>query len=350
VEYSRITLVLGAGASKAIHPEFGLGIELAEQILKRSQDPLLKILLIKKIGSNTPLKEFIDAFNEYHKYNRTGSIDHFISEVNEFPEFKEYRSDFNKIAAYSIVYHILGYEGRINNKDFQIKYPFQNSWMGVLIKWMKNIHFFKFKFSERFLKIVTFNYDRTFENLLFLNFPDETKQVNEFIRNSVVHVYGHVGDLPQMNSLKTVVQFGADNDNIENWNVKELRLLFDERNDAQQEITFARLFLSTLEDEELEKLDASITRFSSHEDQQICFFGFAFDSINCARLNLTANTKNKPKFFANIHPVLPDEGFVYRRQFAEMLRSIIIYFKISFLKEDEFIKERLEETSTKYWK
>lgn len=198
IEYDRLTLVLGAGASKAIHPEFGLGNELSLQILERTNEDLLKGLLFKKIGSNLPLEDFIYRFKEYNEFYDKGSIDHFISEVNEFPEFKNYREAFNSIAANSIAYHILGYEGRIVNPEFVIKYPFENSWYGKLINWMKKNNFFSYRFSNRFLKIVTFNYDRTLEYFLFKYFPDNENEVKQFIAESIVHVYGHVGFLPNM--------------------------------------------------------------------------------------------------------------------------------------------------------
>src|SRR5699024_10958442 len=115
--FGRMTLVIGAGASKALHREFGLGIDLVNDIISRLGDKLLCNIRYRKYGKTLPIAEFVEALSEYKENAKYPSIDQFISEVNEYPEFEKFKIDFNNIALDSICYHILGYEGRLTDDD-----------------------------------------------------------------------------------------------------------------------------------------------------------------------------------------------------------------------------------------
>jgi hypothetical protein len=333
MNFKRTTLVIGAGASKAIHPEFGLGKDLVSQFIDRIPGDILRSRLKDKNITDDYIDRFVEAFTEYSINVETPSIDQFISEVNVFPEFENDRIAFRKIAKYSICYHILGYEGRMTDKDNK---NFSNNWLSLLIKWLEDISFFNELYKVNSLKIVTFNYDRVFENQLLMSFPNHKNEVVHFIKNSVVHVYGHVGNLPTV--IDDVgVKFGAYNDNINNWRTENLKLMFEERNDADDiDITRSREFIDT-------NFDSLISNEKQNKDLQVCFFGFAFDSFNCHKLNLESQRNNKNNYFANIHPQKFDYGYKYRREITERLRNISTDFNFSYLQAKDFLEQRLKE-------
>ncbi|MBK7683300.1 MAG: hypothetical protein IPJ26_12940 [Bacteroidetes bacterium] len=109
--------------------------------------------------------------------------------------------------------------------------------------------------------------------------------LKQFIEESVIHIYGTIGSIFEESSVSKPVAFGAANDKYENWITQNMQLQYDERNRESLKNTFkSQSCISTLQ-EENSKFENDLC-FSDPSDLQVCFFGFAFDYLNCRRLNL----------------------------------------------------------------
>ncbi|CAN5550547.1 hypothetical protein BH11BAC2_BH11BAC2_12370 [soil metagenome] len=344
--FGRMTLVIGAGASKALHREFGLGIDLVNDIISRLEDKLLCNILYRKYGKTLPIAKFVEALSEYKENAIYPSIDQFISEVNEYPEFEKFKIDFNNIALDSICYHILGYEGRLTDDDYFSNKLFEKTWLYQLILWMKETDFFSSPVKSTCLKIITFNYDRTIEFFLLNYFPEYDNQVKIFIKESIIHIYGHVGHLVKLEENTNIIHFAAKNDDTINWNSDNMKLQYDQRNENTLSTFKSQRYIATLIQDTKEK--SEIFGYSDNSDLQVCFFGFAFDNLNCQRLNLTFNHNNLPKYFANIHPQKYDYGFKIRRANSNKLRMLRTDFNFSYLEAVDFLQSRLLEFKITY--
>src|SRR6185295_2174746 len=97
----KVTLIIGAGASKDIYHEINTGDELIKEIanrvtdrtsphnlnLSKELDEQLKLPLQKRVAFLTHLDNYINTAE-------TPSIDEFLNEINTYPEFERDRSDF----------------------------------------------------------------------------------------------------------------------------------------------------------------------------------------------------------------------------------------------------------------
>jgi hypothetical protein len=336
-----MTLVVGAGASKALHPEFGLGIDLVNEIISRLNQPILEGRIYSKYSNKVDLDRLINALSEYKENVSNPSIDQFINEINDFPEFFDVKEDFTNILNDCIKYHILGYEGRILVSDYSKVISFESTWLHKLICWMKEIDFFGSKINFKRLKIITFNYDRTIEFFLYKYFPNNELLVSEYISESVVHIYGSIGTSLNFMPSQEKIQFGARNDDIENWQSENIRLQYDKRNFNAEIMYKCQLYINTLSKDS--KIGITEKWFSDPADLQVCFMGFAFDYLNCQRLNLSAVEIKKADYFANIHPRKFDYGFNYRRETSGRLGNIRPDFNFSYIEANDFINQRLLE-------
>lgn len=285
---SKKLLVLGAGSSRALHSNFGLGIDLVKDIRDRVTDATthegaylsshlekLKFDIQLRQRFHISLREYVERNHHY------GSIDAFIDEVNMFPEFINDRQQFKDIAKHLIFAHILGYEGLIVNGIEESR-----NWINVLAKFLNDQKCFSDQ--SRAPHIVTFNYDRCIEQGLYSSrfLSGHKVGVKQFSKNNIHHVYGKIGALEWENDQE-FFEFGEGNNNYQKIydNRDALQLIFEERanNPGQRKI------------EDL---------IHSTQNRIVAFFGFGFDLANCGRLSLQRLAQSNPsaRFIANVFP------------------------------------------------
>jgi len=178
--------VLGAGAS--VPYGFPTGKELVRKILELGgysghsrHDGKSNIL---KVTDEPSFQSFCRAFAE--------------SGRNSIDTFLEQREDLREIGKYAIASVILAYE--TNTSAFPRDLP-NNDWYR---------HFFEYiapdldSFNAQDIKVITFNYDRSFEHFLHtalcrsFNIAEARKHVEKL---SIVHVHGKLGLLPWPESM-----------------------------------------------------------------------------------------------------------------------------------------------------
>jgi hypothetical protein len=327
------TLIVGAGASKALSSKFGLGAELLTQISQRVTDKTTpEGAYLSNVLDDEGLKvevreDFVRHLEKYMKTVETGSIDGYLDEVSTYPEYLTVREDFLKIGKFMIMIHILGYEGEIN-RDFVKSYP-ENSWIDVLARFIEIEKLLEGDISKQTkLKIITFNYDRTIEKYLFDHpiMKGKSKELNRFFETSLVHVYGKLDNLPE-NETKEFLKFGEPNPKH-----PEIFLKRDNIQTVYSERSIKRSFPETAKD--------WVTPV--HENGlDILAFGFAFDLINASLLSLQdLHHSRKQQIIANIY-ACGDTDFKRRRGEASNIRSINYESKLSYNSCDDFLRKYL---------
>jgi hypothetical protein len=330
---NQIVLIIGAGASNALHPQFALGGELLQQISDRVTDrtsvyhPYLSTLLKKLEFDYSTLWDFVHHLDEYKSTAEFPSIDGFLDEVSSYPEFHSVKAKFVQIGKFSIMFHILGYEAEIKNpKSGGLK---DDAWIHEVAKFIDEKNLLNDTASKGFdLKIITFNYDRNIEHFLYNHsrFENKKEEIKLFIEKSVTHVYGKIGDLKWQNNGK-YFDFGEDNNKADK--------IFDEKN-AIDIMYLDRMNKSTEENKK------AVSWIHSEETKKVCAFGFNFDLINYRLLALQnlGIVVPKLKFIANVYPNDPN-GFTNRRTMANRIRNIKHNAEITYLGCADFLKEVL---------
>ena len=136
----KITLIIGAGASKDINPTIYTGEELTKGIADRVTDrnspgkEYLSEKLKIKLGINTEIRERFLIHLENYRTNPlilNPSIDEFLNEVNNFKEFETDRNVFLQIGYVMILAHIFGFEGREDDATLKALFK-ENTWLSIL--------------------------------------------------------------------------------------------------------------------------------------------------------------------------------------------------------------------------
>jgi hypothetical protein len=231
----RFALVIGAGASHDLHYDFALGNELLQQISDRVTDrtsistPNLSTLLKRAGFDESILERFVESIDTYQKAVKPiASIDGFIDEISLYPEFKLVKVKFRQIAKFSIVFHILGYEGTLEKVGLK-----HDSWIHELAAFIdRNNLLDEESLKMGYLRIITFNYDRIIEHYLYHHerFKGKQDKLKRFIDKWVLHVYGKIGDL-EWQDLGEHFAFGEDHTDVDKIlaNKDKIDLMFEER-------------------------------------------------------------------------------------------------------------------------
>ena len=292
-----ILLILGAGASCNLG--FPRGADLLDQVIEglkieenknvkegEGKDPsdLVNKLLSPKIESLwgeqamdeeakikwlNGLKAFLEQHREEH------SIDYLI---NDYPDEKRLAPI---IGQYAIAYYLQGKEteslqsGRFFDDARWWATGFWKAYLGRRGEW---------ETSQKHIRIITFNYERTFEHALFLQLWDRNVRMGtkehfpgqDFMKNSVHHVYGDLGKYlpPYRLPDQLGVPYGFPNNRDEGIlnAAKLVRLIYDHRN-RQNEIPFTEWY---------------------EWANRIYFLGYGFDPDNMEKLNWGAfDQRNK---------------------------------------------------------
>jgi len=330
-------LIVGAGASKALHPKFALGFELLRQISDTVTDrsslynPLLSNLLLKLKFDYSTLWDFVHHLDEYMRTSEFPSIDGYLDEISSYPEFQSVKDKFIQIGKFSIMFHILGYEAELkNSNNGELK---DDAWVNEIAKFIDENNLLNSPVqNEVTLKIITFNYDRNIEHFLYNNsrFLNKKEEIKLFINNSVTHVYGKIGDLIWQN-VDRYFEYGEDN--------RKADKIFNEKN------AIDIMYLERMDKSNVEN-NVAARWIHSEETDKVCSFGFNFDLINYRLLSLQNLNMVTPKlkFIANVYPH-EDNEFSYRRIMANRIRNIKHNAEITYLNCTDFLKYVLNHNS-----
>ena len=249
-------LILGAGASAPYG--FPLGIGLRNKIVENlSQNfpngPFIKQLLESGF-STAEIENFRDAFF----YSGKASIDAFL----------ENRSDYLDLGKAAIAQELMKYESK-----------------GLLFDTTKpNLYFYIYQhlnalgdnFSKNTLSILTYNYDRSFEEFLFtalMNSYNLSDDAAAALVNSIpiVHLHGHLGELPWATSVGNT--YGGEITAKRIVRASKSIKIIHETLDDDPEFNKARVILDNA--------------------TKVVFLGFGYDKTNLKRLRLDFTTGPK---------------------------------------------------------
>ena len=295
-------LILGAGASKDVFWYFPTGFELIKEInyhlttelrkpYKYGEGPCLSSLMNELIRAfaDTDHKYIKDAIPQsYLEEKQTKDLfkmvrtlktqlwDHVLAYEAESSRGKKYNSktisidsffdkisiasdeNVKKIIQYALSFLLIGCERALVEKiDNCYEDWIDNNWINELYK-----HLIKYEVDDIIenLKVINFNYDRSFEFFSERYLKDKGQlselQKDKFLNNNVCHIYGSLGKLNN-------IGFGAiNNDNTES--MKDVYLNFELMYNGRPNI---------------------IWNDNSTFDQ-ILFLGFGYDDENTRKLNL----------------------------------------------------------------
>lgn len=296
---SKKTLVTGAGSSIDICDSFLSGQELLINIFDLFNDDLFKKQIIgftQKEGAITieiieyfkkHLKLFID--NSYKK-----SIDEFLSEIMTFPEHEKNRDLLVIIGKYAIFYSILIMESKYLEKlkSGECK---SKEWLKVL----------KDDFSSGALNnIITFNYDRLFENYFE-------------IKNSanILHVYGTIS--------------------IDKWAFGKIPNRLDE---VYSFLSHFKIVNDRVPHETVKSFGGSGIGYIYNSIQDQCFImGFSFDFFNVRNLGLL-NVSNK-HIYGNVYDTNQESVYYKdRRRITDEIRRLVPEIRLQYSSCDSFIQ------------
>jgi hypothetical protein len=250
IERKNIVLVVGAGTSHDFEPEMGTGAELIQNISDRVTDRTAQfhgqnrnlVDLLEDLGHNQDIREkFVSCIDKYVSAHR--SVDDFLHDVNHKTEFNDVKGAFVEIGKFSIAFHVLGYEAACVRKA-----SFSNrSWLDQLSDFIVKCRLNTWSDTFVDLRIVTFNYDRLLEEFLHWK---HRQPIEEFIDNSLVHVYDKIAPLNWQEKDKArlgngFLAFGHRNNDIPE--IKKyknsIKLMYDDTKDNDH-LKRAKKFIS----------------------------------------------------------------------------------------------------------
>jgi hypothetical protein len=210
----KFVFVLGAGASN----DFGYptGDKLIEEISEYRHDGIFTQFM-EALGFSS---RDINIFCEKLKYSGLNTIDAFLSRA---AVRQDKLVDFENIGRACITYNILYHEKM--SRETESVFRFNENWYRYIFS------FFPDKYEalvDGRVRFLTFNYDLTLEHFIaesyrirnYLYVMDESEQT-EFQSKigsiKILHLYGHVGDLIEFDSVGR--KYGFDMLQIENYRV-----------------------------------------------------------------------------------------------------------------------------------
>ena len=322
---AKITLVIGAGANKEIHPGIDLGGELITNISNRVTDRTspharnLSNALERDFPEyNLEVRtNFLRFLDNYIGSAKNPSIDEFLNEVETFPEFQNQRNQFLEIGLLMILAHVIGWEGSTTVDNIAKELKAEKTWLSILAKFIESN---SLCIEEGNFNVITFNYDRIFEYFLLKRIPTLAQK---FVKKHVHHVYGRMAKLEGLESAydgEQSVEFGRDNSEF-----KEIVKLKDN----------IKLIRQSIDTEAIKEI--------IEKSGRVIFFGYGFDPINNTRIGLNrwGGKVDQNLIFNIYHGGLPDFNFSSRRNVAEKVRNIRIDADIQYLSSHDFLNYAL---------
>ncbi|MCH9005344.1 MAG: hypothetical protein IH838_08665 [Proteobacteria bacterium] len=248
IQKNTVVLVLGAGASAPYGFPSGDGLVDA----------------IKKIGGRD-IGEFLEQSPDYESDHVQWFLEEFQkSGRNSIDRFLQHRSEFSNVGRSMIAYQLMRTEhppGLFESRD--------RRWYTYFYNNILNPESPK-DFDKNRLRIITYNYDRSFEAFLFSALRSgfdlsEGKTADRMRSVPIIHVHGSFGDLPGMGH-----------------NVREYLPNFA---GIKQAIHRLNIVSDDIERSGVLEQCGEVLRGASH----VVFLGFGFDSVNLGRLQLEEN-------------------------------------------------------------
>jgi hypothetical protein len=235
-------------------------------------------------------------------------VDDFIADLSEaepdsIDEFLSNRKEFQKVGKASIARILLPLETnhRLINLWRKQRLLRQNPDFGG--HWYK--HLFRFlgndfeEISNSKLNIITFNYDRSLEQYLFVkikkSYGKRDNESAEALKNmNIIHIYGKLGLLPWQNSDKEHVEYEA-------WKVKDV-------NERKKIICNAMENIKTMDDgfKENDK-EVNDARSILKNAKQIFILGFGFHPINLELMDIPNIFNRNQKIDGTAFGLNPEE-------------------------------------------
>ena len=328
----RVVLIVGAGASKDLHNEFGLGSELIQQIESRVADnrDLVTFFTQQQNINFGILQTFKNNLAHYRQESKFKSIDEFLTEVSIFPEYRDWRDEYLKIGKTAILFHVVGWEEHFKN----ILEPemIQHTWVGQIIKFLEdeNIldHYKNAKVIHSYLRILTFNYDRTLEYCLLKYYekykPDYLDAVKSWIENYVIHIYDELDTAASQlgfghpnNDLSTLIQY-----------IDKIQVAYDSRGYKLKKTIRLTNSSATFFQEDYIQSEVSSTLILGS-------IGFGFDYFNCRNIGLTKRNNN---ILANIIVKDNENSFDNRRYMTNSIRSMFPSVDFKYMPCKDFLE------------
>lgn len=248
--------ILGAGASKPF--KFPTGIELVNAIRQNvtsQNDDTLRLYTANSIKPSE-LKKFAHAL----LYSGKDSIDQFL----------EHRTEFIEIGKLAIAQELIKYE------DESILFRTGDWYRYIFGKLNASFE----TFDENKISVVTFNYDRSFEQYLFTalknSYGKNDDECAEKIKNiPIIHVHGQLGKLP--------------------WQDKHGRVYKDQHLDLDACSAAAAGIKIIHEDEDYDAFRQA--QVLLRRAKNIYFLGFGYNKTNVKRLSLPRDSSSKGTAF-----------------------------------------------------
>lgn len=255
-------LILGAGASKPYG--YPTALELRQEIITKFL-PLYKKFFDtndqKLYPDNHPLIRTLTQLIDVFKKSSTSSIDLFLSR----------NKSYYKIGKEIISFLLANYEmeSKFREDIVDRKYDWYFALYNILTQDIVNPDDID-KFNDNKISIITFNYDRSFENFIYeslLNsFTTKREEINNLVKKlKILHVYGKLAPLPWENINGVGYQSSQLQDSPGRYS-DNIQIIYEERESVREEI------LNLI-----------------NEAQNIFFLGFGY-----AKENLEAIGLNRP--------------------------------------------------------
>jgi hypothetical protein len=268
-------LVLGAGASKPYC--FPTALELATKIISKDFE-IVKSIYRKNCITEKCFENKLRAFTMHFLYDfnkaQPISIDEFV--------LGQKKNRNSEIAAKKLM---VSYLLKLEEISEEIsEYNWVELFFDIVSKGVASLFDDEENIDENFekVKIITFNYERSFEHFLLarLNNSNKVNSAIAFLRSfqkNIIHIYGTIGNiLDSFNESGVRYGFCPTNNDLYNI-IDNIRLTYDERNIFDEKIN---KFLSDVE--------------------QVFFLGFGFDENNLENLRLNMIQNSEVKIFGTI--------------------------------------------------
>lgn len=278
-----VVLVLGAGAS---HPYgFPLGGKLVTNLTKLSH------------RFPQRFKDWGFASNKISSFQRALRR----AKVKSIDSFLESRSEFINLGKILIAIELM------RKEDEDLLYPAKDDWVVELFDFMSTPTLDEFRQNK--LSVVTYNYDRSFDLMLYNylkeKYPASEEQVLEILEEiQIIHLHGKLGDLPHVRNGGSQREYSSV---IER----------EEINVASSGIRVIHEDMDVETDPEYQRAHEAIRQAES-----VVFMGFGYHQINVDRLRLPDNCMRLVgtplvKLAGTAYGLTPDEMDRVKRQFRQ---------------------------------
>ena len=278
----KVVLVLGAGAS------YGYGFPLGYQLIKR-------VTQCAADGESQILtqgfhRDLLDEFAHALPRAQVGSID----------EFLETREDLRILGKVLIAYVLC--KCKIEGNLYA---GAKEDWVQHLLRFMRTSNLQEF--AENQLTVVTYNYDRSFDLLLYNHLKQKFKKDDDEVRDvlkhiPIIHVHGQLGRLPHQ--------------------AEEI----DHYREFETNVDTATLALATngvkviYEEDVKDNPEYAEAHAAIRQAEQVVFLGFGYHDINVNRLRLPECCARPEKatlvgLSGTAFELTPDEMERVKRQF-----------------------------------